>query len=494
MFKTYLIMKIKIISLGLLLLASAAHSQQVLTLPSVIDQAQKGSPSYYRARSSALNSLYAYRFYVANRRPQLRLNADNTSSFLGNISSIQQPDGSYAFNKSYYSYSSLGLSLDQPVPFTGGTLSLQSNLQRNDLFRPDTVSYLSTPFSIRYSQPVLLYNAMKWEKKISPLLYQESTRGYIEDIERASLEATGYFFDALAAKQNEIILQANVSNTDTLYRISKGRYELGKIAENELLQIELSLLNAQTALEQAQIQRQMAFRELTRFLNLPKDANIDVEATSDVPQFEVMVERAVSEAGTNRQAVLEFQRRRIEAERSVAEARGSNGYSFNLAASFGQSQNGASLKDAYGGKALQQNQLLNVGVSIPIVDWGKSRYRVRQARANAELVEIDVQQQERKFEQEVYLQTQLFNIQKKQLASARKADTIAAQRYEITKQRYLIGKISITDLNLAQQEKNAASQSYIGALRSYWNAYYTVRLLTLFDFERNERITYKFEE
>ncbi|UYQ92023.1 TolC family protein [Chitinophaga horti] len=476
-----------------LLFTLSARSQQ-LTLPNVIMQAQKSSPSYYRARSNAMNSLYTFRYYVANRRPQLRLTADNTSSFLGNISSIRQPDGSYAFNKSYFSYTSAGMSLDQIVPFTGGTFSLETNLQRNDLFRPDTVSFLSTPFSIRYSQPMILYNPYKWDKKISPLLYEESTRRYVEDLERAALEATGYFFDALTARQNELILQANVANTDTLYKISKGRYELGKIAENELLQIELNLLNAQTALEQAQLSKQMAYRELTRFLNMPKDADIDVIAPADVPQFVVVMERAVSEANTNRQAVLEFRRRRIQAERDVAEARGSNGYQFNMQASLGQSQDGATIKDAYAGRALQQNQLLSVGVSIPIVDWGKSRYRVKQAKANAELVEIDVQQQERSFEQEVFLQTQQFNIQKKQLASAAKADTIAAQRYEITKQRYLIGKISITDLNLAQQEKNQASQGYVTALRSFWNAYYTVRVLTLYDFERNERISYEFVE
>ncbi|WP_295120410.1 TolC family protein [uncultured Chitinophaga sp.] len=487
-------MKIIVIYLFALLTAVTGYSQQMLTLPGVISQAQKSSPSYYRARSNAMNSLYSYRYYVANRRPQLRLAADNTSSFLGNISSIRQPDGSYAFNRSYFSYTNVGMSLDQIVPFTGGTFSLETNLQRNDLFRPDTVSFLSTPFAIRYAQPMLLYNPYKWEKKISPLLYEESTRRYVEDLERAALEATRYFFDALTAKQNESILQANVSNTDTLYKISKGRYELGRIAENELLQIELSLLNAQTALEQAQLNKQMAYRELTRFLNMPKDAEIEVLPPADVPQFNVLLERAVLEAANNRQAVLEFRRMRIQAERDVAEARGNNGYQFNLAASLGQSQSGASIKDAYAGRALQQNQLLSVGVSIPIVDWGKSRYRVKQAKANAELVEIDVQQQERSFEQEVYLQTQLFNIQKKQLASAGKADTIAGLRYEITKQRYLIGKISITDLNLAQQEKNTASQSYVGALRSFWNAYYTVRALTLYDFEKNERISYQFEE
>ena len=225
---------------------------------------------------------------------------------------------------------------------------------------------------------------------------------------------------------------------------------------------------------------------------MPKDTKIRVGLPDLTPSFEVPLDRAVSEAGSNRQQVLEFRRRRLQAEQDVAQARGNNGYQFNLNATLGRSKTDSTLAGVYNGGATQQN--FSVGMSIPVMDWGRARNRVRQAKANRDLQEIDIQQAERSFEQEIYLQTQLFNIQKKLLASAAKADTIAQLRYEITKQRYLIGKISITDLNLAQTEKDQNSQNYINALRSYWNAYYTVRRLTLYDFEKNEKIKYEFEE
>jgi outer membrane protein TolC len=483
------------ILLPLLLVCSVTFAQQTLSLNDVVQQAQKNSPSYYKARSNALNSLYAYRYYAAGRRPQLKLTANNSSSFLGSTQSIQQPDGTYAFSRSSYSYSFAGLSADQIIPFTGGQLSLATNLQRNDVYDPSRdISYLSVPFSVNYSQPMILYNPYRWDKKIQPLLYEGSKKQYIEDLERAALQANGYFFDALAAQQREKILLQNVANTDTLYKISKGRYELGKIAENELLQIELNLLNARNSLEQATLNKEIAYRGLTQFLNMPKNSAVDVAPPSNVPTLQISVDSAQREAMDNRQAVLAFRLQRLQAAQQVAEAKGNNGYELNLAANFGQARQGNTFKQAYSGNTLQQNQLLSVGVAIPIVDWGKARNKIRQAKANQELVEIDVQQQERSFEQEIYLQTQQFNIQQKLFASAAKADTIAAQRYEITKQRYFIGKISITDLNLAQQEKDQASQNYIDALRAFWNAYYTVRLLTLYDFERKDKIKYDFVE
>jgi len=478
-----------------LLTCTTAVAQQTLSLSGVVQQAQQQSPSYYRARSSALNSLYAFRYYVAGRRPQLRLQATNASSFLGNIESIRQPDGSFAFSRSSYSYTLTSLTADQIVPFTGGQLSVATNLQRNDVFDPvNSISYLSTPFSLSYSQPMLLYNPYRWDARIQPLLYEESKKQYVEALERTGLEATGYFFDALMAQQQEWIYKQNVDNTDTLYRISKGRFELGKIAENELLQIELNLLNARNSLEQATLAKEIAYRELTQFLALPKGSSVDVSLPDTIPSLQIPLEVAQREAQSNRRAVLAYRRQRLEAEQQVAEAKGNSGYQLNLSANFGQARQGTSLKNAYGGGNLQQNQLLSVGVSIPIMDWGRARNRIRQAKANQELIEVDIQQQERNFEQEIYLQTQQFNIQRKLLLSASKADTIARQRYEITKQRYYIGKISITDLNLAQQEKDLANQNYINALRSFWTSYYTVRLLTLYDFEKSQKIKYEFAE
>ena len=68
---------------------------------------------------------------------------------------------------------------------------------------------------------------------------------------------------------------------------------------------------------------------------------------------------------------------------------------------------------------------------------------------------------------------------------SQKADEIADKRYEIAKNRYLIGKISITDLNLALRDKDDAKEAYINSLRSFWSSYYSIRFLTLYDFENN---------
>lgn len=66
---------------------------------------------------------------------------------------------------------------------------------------------------------------------------------------------------------------------------------------------------------------------------------------------------------------------------------------------------------------------------------------------------------------------------------------IALKRYEITKKRYVLGKITITDLNIAQEEKDKAVVDYLNSLEKFWLDYYTLRRVTLYDFKADEKIT-----
>ena len=110
------------------------------------------------------------------------------------------------------------------------------------------------------------------------------------------------------------------------------------------------------------------------------------------------------------------------------------------------------------------------------------------AQSNLELVKVQVQQNEIDFEQNIFLQVMQFNLQNDQVMIAAKADTIGQKRYDVTKQRFLIGKIDVLNLNDALREKDSAKRGYIDALRNNWNYYYTLRQLTLFDFLKNQAI------
>ena len=104
------------------------------------------------------------------------------------------------------------------------------------------------------------------------------------------------------------------------------------------------------------------------------------------------------------------------------------------------------------------------------------------AKSSLELAQVTAKQAITDFQQNLFLDVEQFNLQKNQVAIAAKSDTVAMKRYEVTKQRFLIGKIAVLDLNDADSRKDQNKRAYIQSLQDYWNFYYNIRSLTLFDF------------
>ncbi|MEE9461716.1 MAG: TolC family protein, partial [Bacteroidales bacterium] len=84
-------------------------------------------------------------------------------------------------------------------------------------------------------------------------------------------------------------------------------------------------------------------------------------------------------------------------------------------------------------------------------------------------------------------------LQDDQLRIAAKTDTVAQLRYNVTKQRFYIGKIDVTDLNIALTERDNATRNYLAALQNYWSYFFNIRRLTLYDFQRDLPLNENFE-
>lgn len=179
-------------------------------------------------------------------------------------------------------------------------------------------------------------------------------------------------------------------------------------------------------------------------------------------------------------------RRLLEAERNVAKAKGDNGLNATLTANLGFSNSGSKVSDLY--QKPQNQQLITIEFSIPVLDWGRSESRMKTAQANQKLVQYTIEQDKQNLKQEIYTQVTLFDMLKDQLVLTAKADSIASEKYIIAKDRYVLGNLSITDLSIAFAERDQAKRDFIGALRDYWAAFFRLRWLSLYDFERNDKI------
>ncbi|MBE0641377.1 MAG: TolC family protein, partial [Bacteroidales bacterium] len=414
--------------------------------------------------------------------PKLSLNA-TIPSLQRAITKYTTSEGQEVFLERSYISSSLDLALTKSVGPTGGTFFLGSGLERIDNLSDSVrTSWLSTPLSVGYSQPLFQYNAWAWQSKLEPMRFEEASRRYIEELEEVSLTGINRYFDLLLSRLRLEIALINEANYDTLYKIANGRYNLGKIAENELLQLELSLLQSQAEVEDARLEVEMNLFRLRSFLRLPDDVVPELATPAPPPMGTVVVDRAIAMAREYHPEVIGMKRSVLESESLLSKARLDGRINANLYAIYGLVQSSDDIAGVYIDP--QEQQQLTLGLQLPILDWGLARSRIRVAESEAELTRTRVDQQRVDFDQQVFLKVMQFNMQQRQFFIAQKADTVAQKRYAVTKQRYLVGRITITDLNIAQVESDNARKGYISALHQYWRNFFELRQLTLFDFQR----------
>lgn len=477
-------------SLGIFL-GSEVSAQNAFTIHDIIERARTQSPSSKQAETRKENRFWQYRYYRTNYNPQLRLSGQ--LPYRKEVTQAPLADGTFRYAKINQFNSFLNLGLEQPIPWTAGTISVNSSLGyfNNYNYDPESLSpkeqWSGTVMSIRYDQPLFSFNSLRWQKKTEPLRYEESKREYVEQMEFISRESVNRFFNVL---QQQIYLQIarfNLANNDTIYKIEQGRYNIGTTSMDKLLQVELQLLRSRQAVAQASLALQTARLQLRSFIGLNDNEEFQLELPESIPVFDVTVDEALQYARNNRAAYIGFERRRLEAAREVAQARGER-WRAGLSATYGLNDSGLMMNDVY--VDATEQQLLNVTLSVPVLDWGRNKSRIRTAIANKEFNDFDIAQEEVNFEQEVITQVRQFEMLRLQIEITKKSDEVATERYNVAQNRYLIGKIDITNLNIALTEKDDAKRSYIEALKLFWTAYYDLRRLTLYDFA-NKELLYK---
>ncbi len=465
---------------------------KALRLEEVIDIASRQSLDAFRNKNMYLASYWEFRNWKADRLPTLTFQA-TPFDFNRSMQKV------YNFDENRDEYkprefldSDMALSLSQNVGFTGGRIFAQSELNFNRNWGGESLtSYSSTPVSIGYSQALNGYNQLKWRAKIEPVKFEKAKRAYIQSKEELAIKATRRFFDLVDAQIEVSIANTNLSNADTLYRIGIGRFQAGTVTQDELLNLELGFMNAKLALNRSSLGLERARADLNSFLGYEKETRIECIVPDKLSALNINASEALALAIENNPDILSQRQRIIEEDRKVKQAEAQNGFNADLYALYGLNQNAEEFSKVYLDPL--ERQRLRVGVTIPVLDWGRRKGELSMAKSNREVVKISINQERIDFEQNVIMNVMEFNLQGEQVGNTAKADTIAQLGFEVTKQRFLIGKLDVTKLNLARNDQEQARRAFINALRSYWTYYYTLRELTLFDFEKRITLSEDFD-
>lgn len=465
----------------MLVLASLDASSREMTLQEAVAVARMQGVGALEARFNFISSYWAYRSYKASRLPSLYLYG-TAGDFNRSLTLLQNYEtGQMSYASSYYLQNSIGLAVRQNITLTGGSLSLYSDLSRIDQFGADkSLTWYTQPVTVSYTQPIFSYNRFKWEKLISPKEYEKARRVYVESMENVTMDVVTAYYALMLAQMKYDVSSSGFANTKKMRDVAAERMKLGSVTRDEYLQLELRMLNDSIAINENAVairEAQMALNSILGYDESTEICPVTDEALPDVwMDYDFVMHKALENSSFDMENEISI----LNARSAVSRAKADRGISVQLNARFGLSKADSRFREAYL-RPLDQ-EVVGITFSLPIFDWGLGKGKVQKAKAAEEVVRAQVQQSENDFRRKVFTAVGQFNNQRQQCLSSRRARDIARERYLLIMDRFRSGSATVTELNTAQSENDAAAHQYIADLGNFWSYYYSLRQLTLYDF------------
>lgn len=486
-----------IVAIALFIISwDSSYAQKIklrISLGEAIEIAKDQSPSALVAKHNFLASYWQFRAFRAQLLPSLNLSATlgNYNRSLVPLQNSETGEINYVANNNLKN--SLSLSIDQNIALTGGRISLFTSLYRLDQFNSETPAmYNSQPINITYIQPLRTYNNLKWDKVTEPKRYERAKRRYLEQMENITGNVIPLYFDVLQAQQRLAMSSKNYDNTVSLYKLTKERFERGMVSKNDVLQLELRMINENLSINDHKLTLDMRMLRLKTFMGYNEHVELELEVPDSGPEITLNFDEVLDKAYKNSSFLLDNELNLLSAEQEVERNRANTGIQANLNAQFGLTQQGDELGTAYSNPMDQQ--IISLGLRLPIIDWGLGKGRVKMARSRQELIKAQVDQEFNEFKQNVFIKVIQFNNQVEQCNLSSRADSIARERYENARQRFLDGTIGVTELNNAQNEKDQASNRYINDLGNFWQYYFNIRRMSLYNYLKREDLSAEFDK
>ena len=320
--------------------------------------------------------------------------------------------------------------------------------------------------------------------------FERAKKELIVNLEATAETASGYFFDLAMAQAEYELAVENQRNSERLYQIGEERQKIASIGQSELLTLKLDRVNARNSLQNAEIRLKRAMFALAAYLNLDKNTRITLQLPDYPKDILVDVDNALMLAKENNPRYLENKQRVLESRQTLDRTRRESLFSAGLSASVGFNQVASTFRNVF--RHPLEQDILAVTLTVPIVDWGVRKGRYNMAKNNLNITELSAQENEIRLEEDVIMTVGDFSVQQQMIRSAEEAMELAKLAQDQTQERFIIGKADINSLTLSTNRRQQAQRNYISALRNYWQSYFKLRRLTLYDFEKNRPIEVDF--
>ena len=300
------------------------------------------------------------------------------------------------------------------------------------------------------------------------------------NIERTVTQA---FYGVYQSYKNLLTAREEVQNQRQNYEIIKNKVENKLIAKEELFQAEVNLANSESSLYDQETSYENTKDEFKQTLGLPLDMDISVLPNTEVVPVEVDLNKAVEYALKQRMELRNMEIQIEEGTFSLIEAKATNEFEGNISAQVGLFGTGSNVSGAF--EKPEDNQSVNLSLTIPIWDWGVRKSTIRNAELGNESTQIDFEEEKKSIVIEVRQLCRNLPKLVKQIEINEKKIKNAEMTYEINLENYRNGTITGMDLQQYQTQLSSAKTEYTNSIIQYKIELLNLKIQTLWDFQTN---------
>ena len=477
-----------IVTLTAATLGVLAQRKVTLDLNRTVALATDSSLTAEKYRSVLDTYRFSFLAWQASRKPQITLDATPLQYEQYMVQRYISDEDRDTYREQQMLYSEAAVGMTQDIEALGGTLYASTGLGFLHTFGGDTNydQFSTVPIKVGYRQDLLGFNALKWSKRLEPLKLKKAEKAYAYNLESTAAEAVDLFFQLALAQDQLRMAEENLQTCDTIYAIGCRRFKIASISKAELSILDLQRTNATNTMENAKILRDKASKQLATFLGMERDTDIELIIPTNHSPVKVDAEEALRYARENNPAFIETRQAVEEARMEMEKAKVERRLSLNIDANIGLNQVADKFWDAYRSPLRQEKAI--VTLSVPLKDWGKRKNNYLQAQSRLSTAEKELSEATRDTELDVVTSVDDYNKRHDLTANSRKSLNIAQEAYDAMLTRFIKGQATVNDLSLAQNYWQTARQNYTQSLQNYWTAFYRLRQLTLYDFNKRKTI------
>ena len=485
--KSMLLKRVTFIALLTAGSVSPAFSQQALTIEKAMDIAAGNSPAL---RRSYMN-LDRYRQILIAQRASLK------SRFSLNLNPVD-----YNKNRSFdnrlsqwytsETFSTSGtFSIEQPILLTDGTVSLINTFGwQNSNSDTGGSKYhnkaFTNDFYIRISQPIFTYNRRKMELKQIEFDLENANISYALQQLQTERDITEQFYSVYMSQSNLEINKEELINAEQSYDIIKNKVEADLAAREELFQAELNLSTAQSAVEEGALSLADTKDALKKNLGMNLDEEFVVYAEVNITPIDIDVEKAITHGLASR---LELRQREIESENlkfELIKTKALNEFKGDISLSLGVMGDNQQFGKIYENPT--QNPRIAITFTVPIFDWGEKKARIRAQEIARNINQMETQEDRLDIELNIRKTWRRLETLRTQIKIAEQNVTNAQLTYDLNQTKYREGDITGMEMNQFQTQLSNKKITYSQALINYKTELLNLKILSLYDFEKDEPI------